>query len=71
MATQALHTLSEFIPATEKRLLLLLERLGQFNFNSSKAAAEEGCDEFYPLVIKKVTVQLDLGIFMPNAKKTG
>ena len=28
--------------------MLLLERLGQFNFNSCKAVAEEGCNEFYP-----------------------
>ena len=46
MGAQALHTLSEFSPATEKGFLLLLERLGQFNFNSCKAVAEEGCNEF-------------------------
>ena len=71
MAAQDLHTLNGFSPATGKRLLLLLERLGQFNFNSCKAVAEEGCEEFYPLVIKKVTAQLDLGIFMLNVKKEG
>ena len=52
MAAQALHTLSKFSPATENGFLLLLERLGPFNFNSCKAVAEEGCNEFYPLVIK-------------------
>jgi hypothetical protein len=52
MGAQTLHTLSEFSPATEKGFLLLLERLGPFNFYSSKAVAEEGRNEFYPLVIK-------------------
>jgi hypothetical protein len=58
-------------PSDEKRLLLLLERLWQFNFSSGNAVAEEGCEECFPLEIKKVTAQLDLGIFVPNAKKAG
>jgi hypothetical protein len=51
--------------------LLLLKRLGQFNFNSCKAVAEEGCDEFYPLEIYCIVAQLDLAIFVPSAKKAG
>ena len=58
-------------PSDGNRLLLLLERLGLFNCNLSKAAAEEGCDEFYPLEIKYVDAQLDLAIFVPNEKKAG
>jgi len=51
--------------------LLLLKRLGQFNFNSCKAVTEEGCEEFYPLEIYCVVAQLDLAIFLPNAKNAG
>ena len=46
MGAKALHTLSECYPATENVFLLLLERLGQFNFSSGKAVAEEGCNSF-------------------------
>ena len=36
-----------------------------------QGGTEEGCDEFYPLEIYCVVAQLNLAIFVPNAKKAG